>query len=198
MNTAADLAPALGECSGGDSCSLRQALDAAHTGDTIVVPALGGAPTTYTLSSGSLTVTKSVAIAGGGAALVEVSGDDVSTVFTVTTGPTTVSGRTISHGAGCAGQAGPSPSRSGFSSRAESPRREQRDNPVDERELTPSERAVGRQCAGDDARQLRHDVRHDGNREAEQREQLGVWEKKYAKPKPKQKPNSTGHTSYGR
>jgi hypothetical protein len=41
VNTAADLAPALGECSGGDSCSLRQALDAAHTGDTIVVPVLG-------------------------------------------------------------------------------------------------------------------------------------------------------------
>ncbi len=100
VNAAADLAPALGECSGGGSCSLRQALDAAHNGDTIVVPALGGTATTYTLSSGPLTVTKSVTIAGDGAGLVEVSGDDASTVFTVTAGPTTVSGLTISHGAG--------------------------------------------------------------------------------------------------
>ena len=64
------------------------------------MPALGGVATNYTLSSGPLPVTKAVTIAGGGAGQVEISGDDASTVFTVTAGPTTISGLTISHGAG--------------------------------------------------------------------------------------------------
>jgi hypothetical protein len=100
VNTSADLAPAAGECVGAASCSLRQALDAAHSGDTVVVGELGGSPTTYTLSGGPLAVGQPVTIAGAGAALVTVSGDDASTVLDITAGPTTVSGLTIAHGAG--------------------------------------------------------------------------------------------------
>ena len=100
VNTTADLAPTPGACVGAAPCSLRQALDAAHSGDTVVVPAPGETATTYTLSAGPLVVGQPLTIAGDGAALVTVSGADASTVFDVGAGPTTVSGLTIAHGAG--------------------------------------------------------------------------------------------------
>ncbi len=97
-NTAADLPPALGECAGSAPCSLRQALDAASDGDTVVVPALG-ATTTYTLTSGPLVVARAVKITGGGAGTVTVSAAHLSTVFDVDAGPTAITGLTIADGA---------------------------------------------------------------------------------------------------
>ena len=65
VNTTTDAAPAGGECSGGPTdCSLRQAIDKAATGDTIVVPSNA---THYAVSISELAVAKTITIAGAGA-----------------------------------------------------------------------------------------------------------------------------------
>jgi hypothetical protein len=76
--------------------SLRAAVAAANSGDTIVfVPSVHK----ITLTSGELTVTKSLNVAGPGANRLTVSGNDASRVFDIAGGVTvTLSRLTLAHG----------------------------------------------------------------------------------------------------
>ncbi len=78
--------------------SLRQAIQDAHSGDTIAfAPNLRGE--TITLTSGELDVSKSLAIDGPGADQLSVSGDDSSRVFKISQGANvSISGLTITDG----------------------------------------------------------------------------------------------------
>jgi hypothetical protein len=73
--------------------SLRAALTSAGSGDTITIP-----PMTITLTSGPLSVTKGVTIAGAGAQATTVSGGDTSGVFDVQAPGVTIEGLTITKG----------------------------------------------------------------------------------------------------
>jgi hypothetical protein len=97
VNTTADNAPSAGECSGGaGDCSLRQAIDAAQNGDTIVVPASG---TPYSVSAGEIALTRGVTIQGAGAATTTVSGGGTSQIFDVQTGSAvTIKSLTLTNG----------------------------------------------------------------------------------------------------
>jgi hypothetical protein len=87
--------------------SLRADLAAAKSGDTIVFsPSLDGQ--TINLTSGELSINKSVNIQGPGAGLLTVSGDGLSRVFDVKNGQTVVlSGMTITGGDGQAASGAP-------------------------------------------------------------------------------------------
>jgi CSLREA domain-containing protein len=78
--------------------SLREAIAAAHNGDTIVfAPSLDGQ--TITLTSGELLIKHNVTIAGPGAGNLTISGNNASRVFEVANPATaTLSGLTISNG----------------------------------------------------------------------------------------------------
>ncbi|MBP7864540.1 MAG: Ig-like domain repeat protein [Acidobacteria bacterium] len=75
--------------------SLRNTIAAAASGDTLQ---FGFASGTITLTSGSLTVNKSLTITGLGADKLTVSGNSVSRVFDVTSGTVTLSGMKITAG----------------------------------------------------------------------------------------------------
>jgi hypothetical protein len=78
--------------------SLRAAIQAARSGDTIVfAPSLNGQ--TITLTSDQLAISKSLDIEGPGAGLLAISGGDVNRVFDISEGNTvTIAGLTITHG----------------------------------------------------------------------------------------------------
>jgi hypothetical protein len=78
--------------------SLRDAITRANSGDTIVfASSLDGQ--TITLTSGQLTVSKSLDIEGPGAALLAISGNNTNRVFDINEGLTvTIAGLTITHG----------------------------------------------------------------------------------------------------
>jgi len=85
VDTAADSGPSPSECQGapGD-CSLRQALDIAQSGDTVVVPAGASA---YTIVNGALPVRGGVTIEGAGASSTTVSGNGAQQAFDLLGGP---------------------------------------------------------------------------------------------------------------
>src|SRR5437868_9723096 len=78
--------------------SLRDAIGHAKDGDTVRFnPGLDGQ--TITLTSGQLTIKKSLDIEGPGASLLAISGNDASRVFDVSNGrAVTLTGLTIAHG----------------------------------------------------------------------------------------------------
>ena len=73
--------------------SLRAALAAAGSGDTITIPAM-----TITLTSGALPVTKGITIEGSGARATTVSGNNSSGVFDVQAPGVTIENLTITKG----------------------------------------------------------------------------------------------------
>src|SRR5262249_44959295 len=76
--------------------SLREAIAIAPAGDTVVFePGLSG---TITLTTGQLTIDKSLTIAGPGADVLTVSGDDASRVFLIDGSTVAISGLTIADG----------------------------------------------------------------------------------------------------
>src|SRR5919201_3479249 len=81
VNTTADNPPSGSECSGvaGD-CSLRQALDKAVSGDTVVVPA---SATPYAVTDGLITVLGGVTVQGAGAGSTTISGGGTSQIFEI-------------------------------------------------------------------------------------------------------------------
>src|SRR5262249_40454705 len=77
--------------------SLRDAISHAMDGDRIVfAPSLDGQ--TIALTSGELTINKSLDIEGPGAEKLAISGQDASRVFDVSSGVTVIAGLTITHG----------------------------------------------------------------------------------------------------
>jgi predicted outer membrane repeat protein len=97
VNTSADHASSVSECSGapGD-CSLRQALDKAGNGDTVVVPA---SATPYTVTDGVIAVAGGVTIQGAGAAATTISGGGTSQLLSVGSGgPITIESLTLAGG----------------------------------------------------------------------------------------------------
>src|SRR5690349_4727925 len=97
VNTTADNATSPTECSGaaGD-CSLRQALDKAVSGDTVVVPA---SATPYSVSAGAITVPPGVTLQGDGASSTTISGGGTSQILSIAGGaPVTVKSLTLTDG----------------------------------------------------------------------------------------------------
>jgi hypothetical protein len=83
--------------------SLRDAIAAASSGDTINISVTG----TITLTGGTLTISKSVTISGPGASDLAVSGNNAARVFAVSSGATVgISGLTIENGATLGGGGG--------------------------------------------------------------------------------------------
>lgn len=81
-------------CTDGD-CSLRDALQVANAGDTIVLSGGG----TLTLALGQLTVAKNLTLSGPGAGSLTISGNNASRVLWINSGVTAaLSGVTIAHG----------------------------------------------------------------------------------------------------
>jgi CSLREA domain-containing protein len=80
-------------------CSLREAIDTAHPGDTISFsPDVRG---TSTLTLGDLVIDQPVTIVGPGQSLLTISGGDTQRIFTITpAGALTASGLTFAHGKG--------------------------------------------------------------------------------------------------
>jgi hypothetical protein len=79
--------------------SLRAAITGAKGGDTIVfAPSLDGQ--TITLTSGELTINKSVDIEGPGASLLAISGNDAFRLFDIVNQrlTVTIAGLTMTHG----------------------------------------------------------------------------------------------------
>ena len=99
-----------GTCNSGVNCSLREAIAAAPSGDSITFAApLFDSPQTVTLTLGQLTVpaNKSISVTGRAANLTSISGAIASRVFEITTGGsltlnnlTVTGGNTASYGAG--------------------------------------------------------------------------------------------------
>lgn len=75
VNTTSDVAAAAGECAPtGSQCSLRQAIDAAATGDTVQLGGTAANPATYSVTLGQLTVAKSIEIVGNGVGATTIDG----------------------------------------------------------------------------------------------------------------------------
>jgi CSLREA domain-containing protein len=82
-------------------CSLREAITAAASGDTIVFSSLFDTPRTVVLAGSQLVINKDLTIAGAGADRLTVSGNGQSRVFHVqTSARLTLSGMTITGGNG--------------------------------------------------------------------------------------------------
>src|SRR5215212_6745660 len=86
--------------------SLRQAIADAATGDTVRFN-LAGCPCTITLTSGELVINKNLSIAGPGAQVLTVSGNNASRVFHVAAGTfdVTIANLTVTNGRTFAGGA---------------------------------------------------------------------------------------------
>lgn len=94
VNTVLDTLPLPGDCSGlpGD-CSLRQALDRAQSGDTVIIPA---SPVPYLLVKGKIPVRGGVLIQGAGSSAATISGGGIQQAFELLGGaPVTIAGLTI-------------------------------------------------------------------------------------------------------
>jgi hypothetical protein len=94
VNTTADNLPSGSECAGaaGD-CSLRQALDKAVSGDTVVVPS-GSSP--YLVVNEKIPVKGGVTIQGGGASSTTISGNGADQIFDlIGGGPVSITGLTL-------------------------------------------------------------------------------------------------------
>jgi hypothetical protein len=76
--------------------TLRQCLASVDTGGTITFSLPN--PSTITLTSGELTIARSLTITGPGAAALAVSGNDASRVFAISGGTINISGLTITRG----------------------------------------------------------------------------------------------------
>jgi len=83
-------------------CSLREAVVAAASGDTVVFSSLFSSPQTITLTLGQITIDKNLTITGTGQDLVTISGNDASRHFFITGSGVTVniSGMTFRDGDG--------------------------------------------------------------------------------------------------
>jgi len=68
-------------------CSLREAVVAAASGDTIVFSPLFNEPQTITLVSGQLAITRNLTIAGPGAGTLAISGNNAGRILHITGGP---------------------------------------------------------------------------------------------------------------
>jgi len=92
VNTTADNLPSGSECAGApEDCSLRQALDVAHAGDTVQVPA-----SQYLIQHARIAVRGGVTVAGEGDASTTINGGGTEQAFELTGGePVTISGLTI-------------------------------------------------------------------------------------------------------
>jgi hypothetical protein len=96
VNTTADAPPPGCTVAAHSPCSIRQALAAAHAGDTIVIPAAGNH---YSVTRGPLVVTVPVEIDGGGETGTALDPGGLSQVLSVSTsGTTTISGLTVTGG----------------------------------------------------------------------------------------------------
>ncbi len=73
-----------------DDCSLREAIAAAASGDTIVFSDLFNTPQTITLIKGQIEITESLTITGPGSGLLSISGNNAGRIFLVQ-----VSGRVV-------------------------------------------------------------------------------------------------------
>ncbi len=94
VNTTADSLPTGPECGGlPEDCSLRQALDLARAGDTVLVP---GASSDYLIQHDRIPVRGGVTIAGEGDAATTISGGGTDQAFELAgAGPVRISGLTI-------------------------------------------------------------------------------------------------------
>jgi len=96
VNTSADNLPTASDCDGaaGD-CSLRQALDKAHSGDLVLVPA---SRSPYEIVSQQIPVRSGVTIKGAGDAVTTLTGGDADQAFGLEGGGTvTITGMTLTH-----------------------------------------------------------------------------------------------------
>ncbi len=67
-------------------CSLREAVAAAASGDTIVFSSLFNTPQTITLTNGQITIDKNLTITGNGQDFVTLSGNNASRIFLISGG----------------------------------------------------------------------------------------------------------------
>jgi hypothetical protein len=96
VNTTADDPPPGCAPATGSHCSIRQALAAARTGDTIAIPA---AANHYRVTRGPLNVTVPVAISGAGESSTVIDAGGLSQVISVSTpGAATIAGLTVTGG----------------------------------------------------------------------------------------------------
>ncbi len=65
-------------------CSLREAVSAAASGDTVVFSSLFNTPQTITLTLGQITIDKDLTITGTGQDLVTISGNNAGRIFNIT------------------------------------------------------------------------------------------------------------------
>jgi Bacterial Ig-like domain (group 3) len=94
VNTVLDLPPLPGECSGlPGACSLRQALDRAQSGDTVIVPA---SVVPYLLLDQKIPIRGGVLIQGAGSSATTISGGGIQQAFELLGGaPVTIAALTI-------------------------------------------------------------------------------------------------------
>ena len=97
VNTLADNPISVLECTGGPGdCSLREALDRAISGDTVLIPA---SASPYVLAKHVITVPGGVSIVGAGSSSTTISGNGETQVFNlVGPQPVTIKGLTITRG----------------------------------------------------------------------------------------------------
>lgn len=79
-------------------CSLREAVVAANSGDVIVFSPLFNSPQTITLISGQIAINKSLTIAGTGADLLTVSGNNANRIFYISANVVALSGMKLTGG----------------------------------------------------------------------------------------------------
>ncbi len=80
-------------------CSLREAVAAAASGDTVVFSPLFNSPQTITLTGGQIPITAKLTIDGPGAGLLTVSGNNAGRIFRISGGVNVASvGMTLRHG----------------------------------------------------------------------------------------------------
>ena len=102
VNTNSDAPAVPTDCSGSNSCTLRDAISLANTaGGTNTISFAATVTSPVVLSAGTLTVTgENLAVHGSGIATTVIDGNNASTVFTISNGATlTLSGATVQHGA---------------------------------------------------------------------------------------------------
>ncbi len=101
---AVTLGPVISNTQDSGQGSLRQAVADANAGDTITF--IGSTPVTITLTSGAVTLTKNVTIAGPGAANLTISGNNASQIFVNSGVTVTISGVTLMNGHAAGSSAG--------------------------------------------------------------------------------------------